>query len=327
MINTITAQWMLELELAWRGGARGTSSGVTDHIINGINDSYLDQIDLKDLLKLHHDTAFIKYNTLVFLSDNLRYLKETIKDKPELTNKKNVFLYWNTGWDNPPIMIQSVKKQVEKIFFDCNIVFLDDKNYLNYLNPETTKFPRNLDILKTNSIAHWSDWLRLSLLKEHGGLWIDATAFPNEKLRDTINTINNTDAKVWTQRAIGNYQISNWLIYSKEKNNYSISLMLAAINLWLENHESFFEYFHFHTYWYFLCQIDIEFKEQWKNTPHMNSAATFQLWKKSQEIVNNEEFNNLFNSTYIHKLNASYKQNNIIPDTVADYLVKMSKQE
>ncbi|WP_204180978.1 capsular polysaccharide synthesis protein [Mammaliicoccus sciuri] len=326
MINTVTAQWMLELELAWRGGARGTSSGVTDHIINGLNDSYLELIDVQDLLKVHHNTAFIKYNTLVFLCDNLRYLKETIKTRPELTNKKNVFLYWNTGWDNPPIMIRSVKKQVEKIFFDCNIVFLDDNNYLKHLNSETTKFPKNLDILKSNSVAHWSDWLRLSILQEHGGLWIDATAFPTEQLRETINIINSSAAKVWTQRAIGNYQISNWLIYSKEKNNYSISLMLAAINLWLENHESFIEYFHFHTYWYFLSQIDTEFKEQWKNAPKMNSAPTFELWKKSQEVISNEDFNNLFNNTYIHKMNASYKHNNIQPDTVADYLVKLSNQ-
>ncbi|MES5812900.1 capsular polysaccharide synthesis protein [Mammaliicoccus sciuri] len=181
MINTHTAQWMLELELAWRGGSRGTSSGVNDHIRNGLNDEYLNKIDISDLLRIHHNSAFIKYNTLVFLSDNLRYLKETVKDKPEDIKDNNVFLYWNTGWDSSPIMIQSVKKQVEKIFSNFNIIFLDDQNYLNYLDEEITIFPKNINKLKENSIAHWSDWLRLNILKQHGGLWVDATAFPTEK--------------------------------------------------------------------------------------------------------------------------------------------------
>ena len=60
MINVYTTQWMLELELSWRGGLRGTSSGVTDYIKNSLNDSYLNQIDIDDLLKLHHNSAFIK---------------------------------------------------------------------------------------------------------------------------------------------------------------------------------------------------------------------------------------------------------------------------
>lgn len=326
MINVYTTQWMLELELAWRGGLRGTSSGVTDYIKNSLNDSYLNQIDIDDLLKLHHNSAFIKYNSLVFLSDNLRYLKETIKNSPEKTKEKNVFLYWNTGWAEAPIIIKAVKKQVEKIFFDCNIIFLDDQNYLNYLDKENTIFPKNIDKLKKNSIAHWSDWLRLNILQQHGGLWIDATAFPTEKIRETIDFINNSEAKVWTQRAIGLKQISNWLIYTNEKNNYSISLMLAAINLWLENHEFFIEYFHFHTYWYFLCQIDQEFKTQWEKAPNLNSAPTFQLWKKAKEVITIDEFNLLFNKTYIHKLNASYKHNDIENNTVADYLIRKSTE-
>lgn len=326
MTNMYTAQWMLELELSWRGGLRGTSSGVTDHIKNGLRDSYLNQIDIDDLLKLHHNSAFIKYNSLVYLSDNLRYLKETIKNTPEEVEEKKVFLYWNSGWSEAPIMIKSVKKQVEKIFFGYNVIFLDDQNYLNFLDKEKTKFPKNLDKLKENSLAHWSDWLRLNILQQHGGLWIDATAFPTEKILETINFINNSDAKVWVQRAIGLNQISNWLIYTKEKNNYVISLMLAAVNLWLENHEFFIEYFHFHTYWYFLCQIDEKFKDQWEKSPKINSAPTFQLWKKAQENITIDEFNSLFNNTYIHKLNASYKQNDIKPNTVADYLIRKSDE-
>ena len=86
--------------------------------------------------------------------------------------------------------LKAVKKQVEKIFFDCNIIFLDDQNYLNYLDKENTIFPKNIDKLKKNSIAHWSDWLRLNILQQHGGLWIDATAFPTEKIRETIDFIN-----------------------------------------------------------------------------------------------------------------------------------------
>ncbi|MFI3130525.1 MULTISPECIES: capsular polysaccharide synthesis protein [Mammaliicoccus] len=324
MINTHTAQWMLELELAWRGGSRGTSSGVNDHIRNGLNDEYLNKIDISDLLRIHHNSAFIKYNTLVFLSDNLRYLKETVKDKPEDIKDNNVFLYWNTGWDSSPIMIQSVKKQVEKIFSNFNIIFLDDQNYLNYLDEEITIFPKNINKLKENSIAHWSDWLRLNILKQHGGLWVDATAFPTEKILETIQDINESSAQVWAQRSVGFNQISNWLIYTKEKNNYPISIMLSAINLWLENHESFIEYFQFHTYWYFLSQIDNEFKRQWENSPKINSAPTFELWKKSREVINIDEFNSLFNSTYIHKL--SYSYNDIKPDTVADRLVRVSNE-
>lgn len=299
------SQWMLELELSWRGGIRGSSSGVGS-FVQDIEDPYLDLIDKEELVRIHHNSAFTKYQLLVWLKDNLPDLQALARSACSRQKQSNkVFMYWNSGWDSPPLVVDLVKNRTKQLLpKGRELILLDDGNYQTYI--EGLDIPRNLEALKEKSMAHFSDWLRVALLKKHGGLWVDASAFAMPRLFEICRDVDSLGDCVWAQRSVSNHQISNWLLYAGLSENYAISLMYYAISLWLEEHGEFLEYFFFHAVWYFLSQIDAEFSRQWEETYYLESKQGFQLWKNHDDSISEAEFESLLQSHPCHKLNVRY---------------------
>lgn len=66
--------------------------------------------------------------------------------------------------------------------------------------------------LETLSVQHQSDWLRLYLLKEHGGVWIDAGIVLNSQ--DALDGLYNEsilESSEWTGFRLGD-KLENWFI-------------------------------------------------------------------------------------------------------------------
>ena len=98
----------------------------------------------KEFLKLHFDEFVENYN---FTQDNLE-------------NNKIIWILWWQGYDNAP---EIVKYCLDESTFDCYVQI-----------PEYLK----LKIKKGHiSIANISDMIRVCLLSQYGGTWIDSTVF------------------------------------------------------------------------------------------------------------------------------------------------------
>lgn len=320
-----TAQWMMQLEMSWRGGIRGISGGVADHI-KTLDDSYLREININEFLTVHHNSAFTKYELLVWLKDNLRYLQSTAQNllSNQQTDSNYVFMYWNQGFDNAPEIIKAVRDQNRKILgHNYQIVLLNDENWRNYI--DESWIPPKLDKLSKNSIPHWSDWLRTAVLLKNGGLWLDATAFTTKKILPLLSKLKE-NGQIFAQRSISEHQISNWLIYAPKSWNYVMALQLSALNLYLENHEKFMEYFHYHTIWFFLSQLDKQFSIQWNTNINLKSSEAFQLWQKRDEINENIILEKYLLKHSVHKLNGAANANDYEMFAVKN-LIKLSKNK
>lgn len=69
------------------------------------------------------------------------------------------------------------------------MVVIDQNNYRDYVDiPDY--IIKKLD-KKQMSLTHFSDILRMALLYEYGGVWMDATLFTVEEIPDII--LNNVD--------------------------------------------------------------------------------------------------------------------------------------
>lgn len=103
--------------------------------------------------------------------------------------ENNVFVFWWDGFENAPLLVQSCLESVKKAHKDCRIIPISMYNYLEYTDIHPT-------ILKAYnagkiSVQTFSDILRFNLLKNNGGVWIDATIYFEEE----YNLINKLEDK------------------------------------------------------------------------------------------------------------------------------------
>lgn len=92
------------------------------------------------------------------------------------TNYKNcIWVCWWQGINNAP---EIVKKCVTSIKLNSNghrVIVIDENNFNKYVNiPDWIIQKKEKGIM---SRTHFSDFLRIELLAEHGGVWLDSTFF------------------------------------------------------------------------------------------------------------------------------------------------------
>lgn len=86
-----------------------------------------------------------------------------------------IWVCWWQGLDNAPVIVKKCVDSIKKNAGTHRVVVLTENNYKDYVTfPKWIEEKRNEGII---SRTHYSDLLRLELLAEHGGVWLDATFF------------------------------------------------------------------------------------------------------------------------------------------------------
>ena len=85
---------------------------------------------------------------------------------------KNIFIYWDTGFDFAPPVVQTCLSLWEKNKSDYTLHKITDQNISDYHDIKSITNDYNFDKL---TIQAQSDVIRLELLYNHGGIWTDAT--------------------------------------------------------------------------------------------------------------------------------------------------------
>lgn len=89
--------------------------------------------------------------------------------------ENNVFVFWWDGFDNAPVIVKKCLESVEKYYSNAKIYQIDKTNYQKYTDIDVAILN---DFERGNiSIQTFSDILRFNLLKNNGGVWIDATIY------------------------------------------------------------------------------------------------------------------------------------------------------
>lgn len=135
---------------------------------------------------------------------------------------KTIWMCWFQGWDNAPEIAEHCLKSWKHYNSDWDIVLLDETNYKSHITID-----KDLLGLKTNFIS-LGDILRLYLLKEHGGVWADATTFCNKPV-DWV--MEYDDSFIFTRP---DKMIASWFV-SAQDNSY-------IIDVWHKEMVKFWQY-------------------------------------------------------------------------------------
>lgn len=222
-----------------------------------------------------------------------------VNDSPtsKLVKDKNVWICWWQGIDNAPDVVKLCYQSIQHWLSDWNIHIITIENYHQYVT-----FPSYVEAKWKNGVISntlMSDLLRIDLLINHGGLWIDATTLltgplPDYIYRNSFFAFRNG----WMDNEMIN--MGNWFLYaSRTQNKLLLETQHLLYEYWKDNDYTK-NYFIFHI---FFRMVTDRFPEIWNQVPYINHMDQHLLIRECQDKnVTDDRINEILNITTIHKL-------------------------
>lgn len=112
------------------------------------------------------------------------YDRPLFEDDPRLHNR--IWMCWWQGLDNAPDIVKRCVESVQRNAGGHRLTVITEDNYKEYVHiPKWFEEKKNSGVI---SYTHFADLLRISLLAEHGGMWLDATFFcTNSNIVEYLN--------------------------------------------------------------------------------------------------------------------------------------------
>lgn len=206
-----------------------------------------------------------------------------------------VWICWLQGMENAPELVKNCVDSVNYHIKDRNIIIITAENFSEY-----AKLP-NFIIEKWQkgimSNTHFSDILRLALLIQRGGLWLDATVYLTGPLPDYI-TENDFFVYHDGEFECDLINMGNWLIYSKP-NNILLNETYRLLLLYWETHNYCVNYFIFHL---FFRMVSDHYPDEWHKVPYYSHYDQHIFAFDFYKTYNARRFEQIRSLTSVHKL-------------------------
>ena len=153
-----------------------------------------------------------------------------------------IWMFWWSGEKDAPEVVRACIENTRRMAGDHPVYVLSAQNYMDFVSLKPIVVQR---LQEGNiSVTHFSDILRMNLLAEYGGLWLDATIFCTRPIdglqfeqplfsgKNPGNDFTNVSGWNWTT-----YAMYGW------RGNRLYSLVRDFFNQYLEDHTHFIDYF------------------------------------------------------------------------------------
>lgn len=281
------------LKQYWYGGAFFTS--IIEILLLGKSRTALEILRLSATLKIKEKLKR-KYNWKLEEFD-----KYYIEKEHKSSNK--IWICWFQGLENAPELVKECYKSVLENNSDKDIILITAENLEKYVS-----FPNYIiDKWKKGIITntHMTDILRLELLINYGGLWLDATVFCTQKAPDYLYDSNLFFFQALKPGRDGhaNY-ISSWLIEAKTNNKILMATRELCYEYW-KNNNLMWDYFLFHD---FISIVLDKYEEEWKQIIPRDNATPHILLLKLFDQYDKKMWETIKMQTPFHKLTYKFTE-------------------
>lgn len=226
-----------------------------------------------------------------------------LDDSYDHIRSRKIWIFWWQGIDNSPKLVQRCYKSVRENLCDWELILITKNNYRKYAS-----FPDHIIKKLENgqiSLTHFSDLLRLELLINHGGLWLDATVLCTSG--NIPRSILNSDLFVYQAQkpgADGHATIvSSWFMYAKTNNKILIATREILYEYWKKK-TKMDDYFLLHQFFTIVCD---KYPEEAKKIPPFCNSIPHILLLHLFDKYDEQYWEDLQKMACFHKL--SYKLN------------------
>ena len=224
--------------------------------------SFLIQNKLKKKFRKEIEKLHKEYDIKSHGEGNVALYNNVSEDGKSDINK-TVWIFWWQGIENAPELVKVCYRSVVKNMKDWDIILITQDNYKEYTNiPDFIIEKLNKGVI---TLTHFSDILRLDLLKQHGGLWLDATVLCTNG--NVPKSILQSDLFVYqTQKpgADGKATLmSSWCMWAKP-NNFILKATQELLSAYWKRYNYMIDYFLLHQ---FMTIVMKDFPEETKRIP------------------------------------------------------------
>lgn len=219
-------------------------------------------------------------------------------DNPMNINK-TVWICWMQGLEAAPELIKACVKSVEQHLTDFNIVILTEKNIDQYV--DLPGYINKKYIQGKISRTHYSDILRVAVLCDYGGLWLDATVLCTDgKFAEHIINLPIFAYKVMNLDINDKEPIvaSSWLISSQSNNPIMLLTRDLLFEYWKEN--NYLK--HFFLVHLFFSMATRKFQSDWDKVPMFNNRTPHTLMFELGDKYNDDRWFEIIQMSSFHKL-------------------------
>ncbi len=141
---------------------------------------------------------------------------------------KVVWTHWDS--DSPPEHTKKTIERMRRMLPDWKVNFITTDQFLSSINQE--EIPTNFHTLR---VEHQADWIRLKLLQQYGGCWIDSGIILNQSINNLWRDCVSNKADLLVFKILGTQSnplfpvAENWFIMAPPQS--------PIIRLWLEEYE------------------------------------------------------------------------------------------
>lgn len=179
---------------------------------------------------------------------------------------KVIWILWLQGWEEAPEVVRLCYQSWRQQNPGWEVRFLDAETLVDYLPTSET-----LDLLVGRQItkASFSDLVRVSLLGEYGGVWVDATLFCHRPLDSWLSKAMPNGVFAFS-RPSPDRPIASWFLAAKEGNHLIAKYRDHVLAYW-KNRTVADDYFWFHYTFRDLLLSDSTALEIWRTTPKISA--------------------------------------------------------
>lgn len=173
-------------------------------------------------------------------SDIINKFQHLTESKNEESIPHNtIWIFWGQGEDSMPKLVRACYNQLRK--YNDNIILLTKENIDEYISLNSRILEKvNLGLI---GYANYSDIIRNTLLKTHGGLWLDSTVWVSETIpfktlynmpvytANCKEKISRNSVRFWSSYQ---WNWSSWCLWANNSNRIFFSFvseMLSEIAL------------------------------------------------------------------------------------------------
>lgn len=281
------------LKQYWQGGALFT--GIGEFLLLGKSRTALEILRLSTTLKTKQKLEK-KYRW------KLEEFDENYVEKEHKTSNK-IWICWFQGMENAPELVKKCYESVVGNNPDKEVVVITTENMGDYVT-----FPDFLmEKWKQGIITHthMTDLLRLELLINHGGMWLDATVLCTGKAPDYFFDSNLFFYQCLKPGRDGHaVPVSSWLIEAKTHNKILMATRELCYEYW-KNQTEMIDYFLFHD---FMAIVLDKYEDEWKKVVPRDNATPHELLLRLFDPYDERMWNAIKGQTPFHKLTYKFSE-------------------
>lgn len=210
-----------------------------------------------------------------------------------------VWVCWLQGIDNAPDIVKKCYRSIKQWMPDRQLHVLDQNNLFEYVDlPDYVVYKWRSGII-SNTL--FSDFIRLSVLTQFGGIWVDATVFMTGELPNYI-----TDSHFFMYQS-NDYDITkvgeSWFIKANSHNRI-LQVTLDLMNEYWRKENKIRDYF---LMFIFMKMASDKYPNDMEKMPKIPAAVPILMQKYLEEEFDKNIYITLCKMSPIHKL--SYKIN------------------